>query len=1610
MTRCLRNLALATTALLPLGIGFAVAGPEGGVVVGGGATISGQGGANVTINQTTPRAIINWHTFNIGAGETTRFNQPDSSSVTLNRVTGGLGPSEINGTLTANGRIFIVNRDGMLFGAGAVVNTAGFLATTSDIKNSDFMAGRYNFNIPGRPDASIVNHGTITATNSGFAALVAPGVRNTGTITATMGTVALASGNSFTLDFYGDKLITLEVGDAIGAQVRDVQTGLPLKSLVENSGKLSANGGRVELTAAAARQVVDSVINNKGVVEANAIGQRGGTIRLSAATAATKGAGAPKQTIKISGTLSAAGKDKGKSGGKVVVTGEDIQLKAAKVDVSGPAGGGTALIGGDWGGGNPNTSLTAHPRAKLENEKIANASTVTIDSGSVIDASATQNGTGGKVVVWSDVATSFAGLINARGGAEGGDGGFVEVSGKQKLDYKGLVDLRAPNGTVGKLLLDPADYYIEADNSKAEIPTGASVIKRSALQDQLAMADVTIATNNSASLEGQHGDIFVNTSVDWSSNTTLTLSAYRDITLRPGIKITNTYAGADAGTLLVMRADSSGTGNGTVNFVRGDFQCECANPSKVDFSKSTGKVTLFYNPPDGYNTAIDFVGNGHVRVNPTVPNQFIGYMLVNNSNDLQAINQNKFTLTQNYALGRNIEASNFEGWTPIGDISTPFSGRLNGLGNTISGLTIAPTNSTVSSIGLFGVLGSTAVVQDLKLADLTVRASPGLEGFGQYVGTLAGQNFGQVVNVFATGTVDGRNLPGVIAGGLVGQNGGDPQSAVTALIDQSHADVKVSVGNGLSGQNGGWNTAGGLVGYNWANAQVTFSGAGNNSADTVTVSGGNNSFVGGLVGRNDGFIGSGSASVAASGTGGGVNSTAVGGLVGFNSGTISRSHASGPVSGTGDGNTIILGGLAGMNDVGANGTPGLIVNSFASGSVTATGDGQIGGLVGGNFAKIESSYATGAVSIQNGGGTAGGLVGWNNSSGTIEGSYATGAVSVTPAGSGSSFVDVTAGGLVGDNQGGIANSYATGAVTSTGGDIISLGGLVGSNDGTISNSYAKGNVSANSPADSAVLALGGFAGFNSDSGEITNSYATGNVSANNGFVFAGGFVGSNSGAITNTPRFDADGNRIADASGNVTLAGTATGAAGGFAGVNVNFIDQSVASGAVSGGDGAFVAGFAGWNAGLISQSSAGGAVTGGDNSVAAGFVALNVGEVRNGAATGAATGGHNSTVGGLVAINFGIPNFVPGNADGAQFTLSQPGLVTQSFATGPVAGGDGSFVGGLVALNLGTISQSFASGAVTGGADSSVGGLVAVNFGLPDLGPGNASFPQFTLGTTGAISQAYATGAVTGGPNSTVGGLVAFNGGTIDQTYSIGKVTGGPGSTLGGLVAVNSASFNLPTLPTVPSDSAGVASASARVASDSAGVASDSVSVTSASGSRQLAGSQQLASAAVTGTVTNSYWDVTTSGLSTSAAGDPFPTSGGLPPGFVPNPWTENTPNFPCLAGLPCTQVARPIPTPDLPPPPPPPPVVPDPLPPAPPPPVPVQPEPPVVPPPVVVVPPLPVVVPPLPVVVDNTLPPLLNNGLAPLLLANLPTPANVQIVNTIAVNPQPVTPAPVV
>ena len=756
----MRSVLLAATALLALGVAPVAAGPEGGSVVGGAATIQGQGGPAVIVNQSTPSAIINWNTFNIRANESVRFNQPSASSVALNRVTGGLGPSEIMGTLTANGRVFIINRDGILFGPGSVVNTAGFLATTNDIKNADFMAGRYNFNIPGRPDASIVNQGRITATSGGFAALVAPGVRNSGTITATLGTVALASGNSFTLDMYGDKLITLAVGDSIANKVIDVATGRPLKSLVSNtkSGTLSANGGRVELTAAAARAVVDSVINTKGVIRADSIGRHNGMIVLNAATGGSKPAGAPAQTIKLAGTISAAGKHRGTTGGTIVVSGEHIKLANAKIDASGRRGGGKMLIGGDWGGGHPNLSLVTNASAKLENFTIATATTVSVDAKTTINASATGRGNGGKVVLWSDSQTTFAGTILARGGAESGGGGFVEVSSQQLLNYSGTTDTRAPNGKVGTLLLDPFDVSIIPNPSRG-IP---NVFNDKDLSKALESSNVIVSTGGAGSPGSQVGDITVEhgAHVAWSAATTLTLSAYHDVILQTGSRIEN-----DGNGNLVLRADNSGTGSGTVSLVAGS----------VNFSDSAGTVSIFFNPsvnPAGSGLNSTSYVNPAENYSQFVSGKLTAYMLVNTAFDLQNVRNNP---GGTYALGRDVKNVNnsIANFSPIPN----FTGLFDGQNLTVSNVTInAPSDS--KSVGLFDTIGRTGIVRNLNLTDVTVN---GLNS--QFVGTLAGTNAGTVSNVSVTGTmlVDSGSTWGV----QVGQNLG--------TISNSSAAVSVTV-------------------------------------------------------------------------------------------------------------------------------------------------------------------------------------------------------------------------------------------------------------------------------------------------------------------------------------------------------------------------------------------------------------------------------------------------------------------------------------------------------------------------------------------------------------------------------------------------------------------------------------------------------------------------------------------------------------------------------------------------------------------------------------------------------------------------------------------------
>ncbi|MBX3490636.1 filamentous hemagglutinin N-terminal domain-containing protein [Parvibaculum sp.] len=933
----IRRLLLASFFPALLGFDAAMANPVGPQVVAGHATAHGVGTPDVTVTQTTSKAILNWNTFDIGAGERTRFVQPGASSVALNRVTGGFGPSQLNGELTANGRIFLVNPDGILIGPGGRIDTAGFLATTHDIGNDDFMAGRFQFTIPGRPDASVVNEGAITAMGQGFAALVAPGVRNSGTIVATLGRVGLAAGNGFTLDLYGDRLIQLVISDSIASEVRDVSTGQALASLVANRGEISAGGGLVELSAATARRAVDSVINNSGVIEADSFDRKDGLIVLNGAAASTKLAGAPVQEVKLSGTLSAAGREEGASGGVVLVTGEAIELTSATIDVSGRAGGGTVLIGGDVGGGRPSAVASTNSKAMPHSQVISTASTVAIDEASAIDASAKLSGDGGKVVVWADGTTDFAGSIEARGGASRGDGGFVEVSGHQQLAFAGSVDAGASNGKSGTLLLDPQDITIGN--------TGTWIVTPSALTAALASNDVFIVTN--AALPGS-GDIFVAEGIIWNSANTLTLTAHRNIVFNNGVTVANTGGGSlnlGAGITHPVVAPGYGNGLGTILF---------NGNGKVDFSGSTGFVDFGYNPVGGYTNPTNF--SARVLTNPLVPGQFGAYMWVNNLHDLNNIRQN---LSGNYAIANRIDASATAGWNggagfiPIGDWFNPFSGSLIGIGGnlplveyraTIENLTII---SAAEFVGLFGVLSDTAFLRGIDLINAHV---VGTRAGDAVVGALAGMNSGIVAESSATGgTVLGTSSPAGYAatGGLVGVND------FIGTIFASNTNLAVF---GFKGE------AGGLAGRNLG---VIAESAARGS---LTLSGASAEFGGGLAGVNDGTILMSEATGSVSVTSGSPGAIA-GGFLGMNFGTVSHSRAAGSVSLNG------FGGYAG-GFVGYNALTG-IVNSYATGVVNGgvAGSERLGGFAGWNEATIAWSYAAGQVSGGGAGVARGGFVG-----------------------------------------------------------------------------------------------------------------------------------------------------------------------------------------------------------------------------------------------------------------------------------------------------------------------------------------------------------------------------------------------------------------------------------------------------------------------------------------------------------------------------------------------------------------------------------------------------------------------------------------------------------
>ncbi|EFA4190571.1 filamentous hemagglutinin N-terminal domain-containing protein, partial [Escherichia coli O128:H42] len=364
--------------------------PTGGQIVAGSGSIQTPSGNQMNIIQNSQNMVANWNSFDIGKGNTVQFYQPNSSAVALNRVVGG-GESKIMGNLKANGQVFLVNPNGVLFGKDASVSTSGFVASTRDIKNDDFMNRRYTFSGGQKAGAEIVNQGALTTNAGGYIVLAADKVSNSGTIRTPGGKTVLAAGERVTLQLDNGGLTSVQVsGDVVNA-------------LVENRGLISARDGQVYLTAFGRDMLMNTVLNVSGVVEAGGMHRQDGNIVLD---------GGDSGVVHLSGTLQAD--NASGQGGKVVVQGQNILLgKGSSITATGSQGGGEVYIGGGWQG---------------KDSSIRNADKVVMKDGARIDVSATQQGNGGTAVLWSESFTNFRGQISAKGGENGGNGGQVETS------------------------------------------------------------------------------------------------------------------------------------------------------------------------------------------------------------------------------------------------------------------------------------------------------------------------------------------------------------------------------------------------------------------------------------------------------------------------------------------------------------------------------------------------------------------------------------------------------------------------------------------------------------------------------------------------------------------------------------------------------------------------------------------------------------------------------------------------------------------------------------------------------------------------------------------------------------------------------------------------------------------------------------------------------------------------------------------------------------------------------------------------------------------------------------------------------------------------------
>ncbi|MFK5924515.1 MAG: filamentous hemagglutinin N-terminal domain-containing protein [Verrucomicrobiota bacterium] len=446
--RLLASILIVAMAVQPM----AFANPAAPVIRSGAAEFNFDNPAHLLIQQGSDKLIVDWGEFSISAGELTQFIQPGSGSAALNRVMGAL-PSSIQGQLQANGRVLLINPNGVLIGPGGRIDTAGFIASTLDVSDADFLAGG-DLRFQGNSLAKVVNLGTINAIDGGDIFLIAREVVNAGTLNAPEGTVGLAAGQQIVIAAQGEERVAI---------LPEGQEGS-----VTNSGTIAA--ATAELKAAGGNEYALAV-NNTGLVRAKGFEKRGGRIYLSV--------GGGKGRIVNTGTLKARMEDN--SGGLVQVThaGEEA---GAGVDI-----GGRVDVKGEVGSGGM---------------VLVTAPGIHVLPGARIDASGQVNG--GQIALHSagDEGTMIDGALVANG--KSGDGGFIHVTGSFiGLGANGEISANGGNGG-GFVLLgaDPEDGSGQVESSQIVLAPG-SRISANGMRGDGGMVLINGARDSSVMLGGE---------------------------------------------------------------------------------------------------------------------------------------------------------------------------------------------------------------------------------------------------------------------------------------------------------------------------------------------------------------------------------------------------------------------------------------------------------------------------------------------------------------------------------------------------------------------------------------------------------------------------------------------------------------------------------------------------------------------------------------------------------------------------------------------------------------------------------------------------------------------------------------------------------------------------------------------------------------------------------------------------------------------------------------------------------------------------------------------------------------------------------------------------